>query len=171
MEKPDMEKRPKHSIPLTPADSLAEWLGWTLLVINWLIVLRVYGSLPDTIPTHFNLAGEADGFGSSLTLFLIPVISTVSLAGMSILARFPEIYNYPVKITPENAFSQYTAAVRLVRWLKVSLALVFLLISVGTTASATGGSGSLGIWFLPLVLLLINLPLAIYLIRVFRNKK
>jgi uncharacterized membrane protein len=37
----------------------------------------IYSSLPNTIPTHFNIRGEADGFGGKDSIFLGPAIMSV----------------------------------------------------------------------------------------------
>jgi uncharacterized membrane protein len=44
----------------------------------------LYPSLPDQIPTHWNIRGEVDGYGGKWTLFLFPVM----MAGMLVLFYF-----------------------------------------------------------------------------------
>lgn len=48
-----------------------------LLAIPFAYAAYVYPSLPHTIPTHFNINGEADGFGTKDTIFLGPGIMAV----------------------------------------------------------------------------------------------
>jgi uncharacterized membrane protein len=51
-----------------------------LIVAPFLYLSTFYASLPATIPTHFNIKGEADGFGSKDMAFFGPVfIGIVSL--------------------------------------------------------------------------------------------
>ncbi len=52
--------------------SYLKWIAWGLMVVSgWYF----YNKLPAIVPTHWNLAGEADGFGSKTThLILMPVI-------------------------------------------------------------------------------------------------
>lgn len=45
-----------------------------LLAIPFGYAAYLYPSLPATIPTHFNMKGEADGFGGKDTIFLGPAI-------------------------------------------------------------------------------------------------
>ena len=44
----------------------------------------LYPSLPEQIPTHWNIRGEVDGYGGKWTLFLFPVM----MAGMLVLFYF-----------------------------------------------------------------------------------
>ncbi|NND72086.1 MAG: DUF1648 domain-containing protein [Rhodothermales bacterium] len=53
-----------------------EWLSWVLIVIPLAILPFVWGSIPDQIPSHWNIRGEVDGYGSKLTtLLLFPALS------------------------------------------------------------------------------------------------
>lgn len=48
-----------------------------LIVAPFLYLSTFYASLPATIPTHFNIKGEADGFGSKDMAFFGPVFMGV----------------------------------------------------------------------------------------------
>lgn len=58
-----MHKRPKIKLKLTTADKVLEVLGWTFLFAIWILTMASYANLPDTIPIHYNGAGQADSFG------------------------------------------------------------------------------------------------------------
>lgn len=47
---------------------------------------------------------------------MLPVTSAILFPGMSLVNRAPHIFNYPVRITSENALIQYTNAPRLIRY-------------------------------------------------------
>ena len=166
-----MKKRPQADIPLTSIDMVAEIAGWVLLVVVWILTMTSYGSLPDTIPTHFNAAGEADGYGHKRTLIGIPIIVSVLYVGMTILNRYPHIFNYPSAITEENYLRQYTQATRLIRYLKLTIVLIFGMIIYFILRNVHGESEGLGVWFLPVTLGLIMLPIIYYLVKSIRDKK
>ena len=81
----------------------------------WLLTFYaiVIASLPDTIPIHFNLKGTPDGYGKKLNLLITPLVSTVIYIGMTIINRYPHLFNYPVKINEKNAVEQYLLATAL----------------------------------------------------------
>jgi uncharacterized membrane protein len=145
--------------------------GWSMLAFIWIITLYFYRKLPGTIPTHFNAAGTADDFGPRSSVFFLPALGTVLFIGMSILNRFPHIFNYPVKITPENALRQYTMATRMIRVLKLSVLIVFTLITWLTGHAAISQAGSIGAWLMPAILILVFAPVAYYIVKSFRDKK
>ena len=126
-------------------------------------------NLPERIPTHFNIAGEPDGYGSKSTLWILPVTAVIMYIGMTILELFPHIYNYPVEITPENAVRQYRIATRLIRILKTIIAILFSFLSYQTIKTALGITGGLGKVFLPVSLLITFGVIIIYVVGSLNN--
>lgn len=165
-----MQKRPILKLRLTRLDITCEAVGYLLLLLIWLLTLYHYQSLPDVIPVHFDAFGNADGFGKKITLFSLPIVASVLFTGMTILNKFPHHFNYPLTITEDNALRQYTFATRLIRFLKISILTVFGCILAMTIIQAKWQSAGLGIWFLPLLLVLIFLPLFYYLLKALKEK-
>ncbi len=158
-------ERPKIKLIPTTADMLVELLGWIVLLTIWGWTFTYYSSLPDTIPTHFNAAGEVDGFGSKASIIGLPVIASLLFIGLTVLNRYPHSFNYPTAITQDNALQLYTLATRMLRFLKLVLVVVFGGIEFMTIQHATGKGAGLGVWFLPLTLVLIFLPLIYFVVK------
>lgn len=163
-------KRPKINLEMSFFDRILEISGWSVLGLTWVLTIYFYRILPDIIPMHFNFSGEADNFGNKSTVFLLPILGTVLFLGMTILNHFPHVFNYPVKITIENARNQYTMATRMIRLLKLIVLLVFSMIIWLTISSAVDNPTRTGIWLIPVILMIVNLPLIIYIIRSIRVK-
>lgn len=78
-------------------------LACTILVVIAMFVFSatVYPDLPARIPTHFNAAGVADGFGPRSNWWILPginVASSVLLIGVVMLIpRRPDLLNLPSK--------------------------------------------------------------------------
>ena len=164
------EQRPEITLIPSTADKLLEVLGWLILFVLWGYTISHYSSLPDTIPTHYNAAGEADGFGRKASVFGLPVIATLLFIGITVLNWYPHIFNYPTTITQDNALRLYTLATRMLRYLKLVLVLVFGGIAFKTIQTATGESSGLGAWFLPLTAGLIFIPLIYFVIKSIKKK-
>lgn len=158
-------ERPKITPIPTSTDKLVEVLGWIILLALWGWTITHYSSLPGTIPTHFNAAGKADGFGGKATILSLPLIASLLFIGITVLNRYPHSFNYPTAITQDNALRQYTLATRMLRYLKLVLVLVFGGIEFMTIQNATGKAAGLGAWFLPLTLVLVFFPLIYFLIK------
>jgi uncharacterized membrane protein len=150
--KTPVEKRPHLKPILTRTDYILETAVIIGFLASWIIPSVIYQYLPDTIPTHFGIRGKADAWGSKSNLFLLPAISTVLVIGLSILNKFPHIFNYPVKVTEENALQLYTKGTRLIRICKMCIAFLFLFIEWQICNSIN--NASLPVWFLPVVLLI-----------------
>ena len=62
-------KRPVLKIPRSPLENVIEVLAVLGIIVHALILYYYWPALPDVIPTHFGISGEADGWGSKNTLF------------------------------------------------------------------------------------------------------
>ncbi|MBK8980823.1 MAG: DUF1648 domain-containing protein [Ignavibacteria bacterium] len=160
-----MEERPKIKIELSISDKIFELLGWLSIIAIWSLTVLNYTNLPDIIPTHYNEAGQADGFGDKKSILTLPVVATIIFAGLTILNKYPHIFNYLTKITMNNALKQYTNATRMIRFLKLIIVNIFGLIAFKTIQYASGQTEGLGIWFLPIVSGLILIPLIYFIIK------
>ncbi len=120
--------RPVIPVPNTPLGNFLDLAS--LLLIALLTALTIWGwlTLPDIVPTHFNIWGQPDRYGSKIVLFIWPAVAILFYWLFSFLSRYPRIYNYPVPITPENAPRQYLLAYLLVEALKLELVLTFFLL-------------------------------------------
>jgi uncharacterized membrane protein len=165
-----MKERPRLNLELTQADKSVEIIGWLLIFAIWGLTILNYQSLPDIIPIHYNVAGVADGFGDKWMIFTLPIVATVLFVGLTILNKFPHILNYPTEITADNALRQYTNVTRLIRYLKVIIVVIFGLITFLTIRHANGQTDGLGIWFLPLTMGLIFMPLIYFSIKSIKTK-
>ncbi|MFZ9242525.1 MAG: SdpI family protein [Sediminibacterium sp.] len=71
-----------------------------LIAIPFGYAAYIYPSLPETIPTHFNYKGEADGFGGRDSIFLGPgILGAVSLFTFFLLTN---IKNFDPKRVKED---------------------------------------------------------------------
>jgi uncharacterized membrane protein len=162
--------RPRIKLKRTSIDWVLEFVAFAFLLILIILPLAYFKTLPETIPVHFNAAGQPDDYGSRSSLWFLPLTGAFMYLMFTILEGFPQIYNYPVQITPENAVIQYKLATRLMRILKTIILLTFSIISFQTIKTATGGTTGLGKAFFPVFLLLTFVPIIIYLVQSLNNR-
>ena len=144
--------------------------GLVILYVSFLIVIR-YGDLPDTIPTHYNAFGEVVGWGNKSTILLLYGVNLVMYIGLTILERYPQLYNYPVQITENNIRIQYLLARILITSLKLGMTCIFTLIIASAFRDQTENTTILlGNYFLIFVMGINFLPIIIYFILSFKNK-
>lgn len=164
-------ERPKIVIQREPIDTILEIIG--LIGLTALIVLPLlhYSELPERIPSHYNVAGEPDGFSGKAILWTLPLIGLVLYFALTYLNKFPHIFSYPVEITKENAVRQYKNAMRMNRTLKVIISSVFAYITWATISTALGKMNGLGVMFLPIFLTITLGGLAYFVVKSIKDKK
>ncbi|MCL2028494.1 MAG: hypothetical protein FWG79_08440 [Bacteroidales bacterium] len=101
-------KRPQIKIPLTKLDYALELVS-LLSVLGTILLFIVFWS------NHEDKA---------VCIFLL-IISIFTYLGMTALSRLPHILNFPVNVSEENAFILCKLAIRMLRWTKLFVCLMF----------------------------------------------
>ncbi|MEM6378652.1 MAG: DUF1648 domain-containing protein [Bacteroidota bacterium] len=162
-------KRPKINVPFQHVDIAIELLSIALLLLMWLFVITEYSDLPDTIASHYNAKGEADGYSNKSFIWILPIIATVIYVGLFILNRYPHLHNYMTDITEENALKHYRFSTRILRVVNLFCVLLFAYITYHIVESAKAISLSLGGAFIGIVIgmsLLLPVVIIIYQKRI-----
>ena len=118
--------------------------------------------LPAQIPTHFGFSGEADAWGDKISLVYLTLVSAGLFVMMVVLSRFPNIYNFPVNITEENAEVQYRFAMNMVLVLGAAIVWLFVYIFLQMIRVALGQVPGLGSGFLAVILLIMFIPIGYF---------
>lgn len=140
--------RPKIEIPLKSVDKLIELASITIILFMWVQTFLEFPNLPDTIASHFNAKGEADGFSNKGYLWIIPALALAMYIGLFFLNRYPHLHNYMVNITEDNAFEQYTFSTRVLRVVNFFIVLMFGYINYQIIEGALNGRSKLGMGFM-----------------------
>ena len=156
--------RPKIKVPYEPFDVIIDLISVTLLILLITYTFMSYSDLPETIATHFNSSGVADGFSKKNTIWWLPVISIALFIGLFIINKYPHIHNYMVNITEENALKNYRFSNRIVRVVNFFSMALFAYIQYKLISGSKGETAELGSWFLSIVIgFSILLPLGIFI--------
>jgi hypothetical protein len=148
----------------TPLNNFAGFLRITALLTLlavWVFVLWLYPRLPEVIPTHFDLKGQPDDYGSKQTLFILPVVASLLWA----LLRFVKPRRpWPLaSVRDQNAIYLFGILSTLIN----VLFFFILFLSYRTILHKTKG---LGQWFLPISLAVFLFPTMYFLVRSLRNR-
>jgi uncharacterized membrane protein len=99
----------------------------TLIFISVIATLFVYQFLPQTIPTHWNIKGEVDDYGTRSTVFITMLLPLVFLIMFDVLPKIdPKRENYKKHSKAYKAI-QYSAIVFfiLIHWITILVSLGF----------------------------------------------
>lgn len=162
-----MTNRPKLNLKITPLEiflnciTLAAFVGTIVyLISSWTII-------PSEIPAHYNVLGEVDRWGNKGEMLILHLIGLLMWIGMTVLEKFPHVYNY-IHLTKENARAQYLNGRLLINVLKNEVVLLFSYTAWKSVQVAIGEHDSLGVWFLPVFLLIIFGSLGYFIVKSLR---
>ena len=106
-----------------------------LIVGSVINLIVAWNTLPDQFPAQYDFAGNVTRWGGKGELIAMPVIAWVSYLLLSIIERFPQIWNTGVKVTEANKERVYRTMKSFLSVTKLILVAPFVLILLNTTLS------------------------------------
>lgn len=100
-------------------------IGVLALLGSTLFVIIMWSQIPDQIPTHYNFAGEADGYGGKGSLIFMMVLAWFMFILITVLMKFSNTWNMPVKVTAENKARLYSITRAMLEVIKMLASLLF----------------------------------------------
>lgn len=99
-----------------------------LLMLQVFTGLALWGPhpLPERVPTHFDRAGNINGWGSPQYLLIFAMVPLFVYLLITVVSRFPATFNYPVAVTDENRERLQQITLDLLAWVKCEILLLFL---------------------------------------------
>ena len=152
--------------PTTRYQRIAGILAPLILLGSIVYILIIWKKLPERIPTHYNFAGQIDGYGGRGSLLLMPVIGLVTDLTVVVCGRFPKSWNTGVRITVLNRVRVYRVLRDMMADLRLSCALAFAGFAVYSANLPERFSGNVT----GIMLILIFAPLVRYFIRIARAR-
>ena len=134
------------------------------------VLLQNWDSIPQRIPSHFGFDGRPDAYTGKSSILLLPVVGFIIYLVITILGRYPHLFSYLWKITPENAYRQYQLAGTMLAAMKAEVIWIFNYIVLSTIKISLGKSDSLSPLFLPILLVVIFGPICLYLYVSYKEK-
>lgn len=138
---------------------VANLIGYGTFILMTAYSLLMLPDLPQQVAIHFNIAGEADNWGSKYVLLLIPVIVLFMTLAMEAVEKHPEWHNYPASKTKANEQAMYKISQRTMNLVKNAILLIFSLLQLEMIRSATTENTSIGAAFFVLLLTVVVAPL------------
>lgn len=111
-------------------------VGSLLLLGSTILVIVMWSQVPDQVPTHFNFKGEADAYGGKGALIGLTVLAWILFIMMTVLMKFPNTWNIPVKVTAENGSRLYSITRGMLEITKFLVVLLMVALIIGITIAA-----------------------------------
>jgi uncharacterized membrane protein len=137
-----------------------------ILLIGVLIFLFLnWNSIPDRIPGHYNAMGEIDRIGSKKELLVLPILGWLMYLGMTVIEKFPQLWNTGVTVTEENKERIFRVLKNMISTIKLIVVAVFVYIAINSSQAI-----SLSMWFLPVFLILMFGSILFFILKLVREK-
>ena len=113
-----------------------------LVILYWITYAALNGQarLPLRIPTHFDISGRPNAWGSPAVLWLLPLIGTGLYLLLTALARIQfRRYSLPVRVTEANLPFIREKTGEMVAWIKLEVLVLFTYIQWSIIQGARAG--------------------------------
>ena len=130
-------------------------------VVVYLIL--TWKTIPDQIPMHYNAAGEINRWGSKSELIVLPIISWLMFGLITLIERYPSVWNTGVRITDNNRTEVYRLLKNLIAVVKI-----FVLLMFGSITVISSLSLSLPVWYILGFMALLFGAIAYFIVRLTR---
>jgi uncharacterized membrane protein len=160
-------QRPVISLGLSPADLAVELAGAIAIVLAVLPIVQFWAVLPDRIPIHFGFSGQPDVWGDRVTIWILPAVAAIIFVVLTTVSRYPHTFNYPVRITEENARRQYLLARSLLVWLKAEVCWLFAFVVRQQILVALGNAQKFSMELILGIIILILATVGLYLFKAY----
>lgn len=146
-------------------DILVECVCLILLFGVFIYLFLSWNSIPDKIPGHYDAMGNVDRVGSKNELLVLPIISWIMYLGMTVIGKFPQIWNTGVTVTEENKERVYRVLKNMLSTIKLIIVAVFVYLTINSSQAI-----SLSVWFVPVFLILMFGSIIYFIIKLVRVK-
>ena len=119
---------------ITKKHIIVEIISYVLMCASIVIGIIWSAKLPKEVATHFDAAGNADGYGSPYSFLFLPIIMLITCGISSLVLHFmpPDLWSMPVKVKPEHAVRVYRDVV----WMMVGMEFCFGVFTLYSTITA-----------------------------------
>ncbi len=129
-----------------------------LAVLFWITYSAFNGPerLPDRIPTHSDISGQPNAWGSPGFLWFLPLVAAGVYLLLTILGSIRyRRYNLPVRVTEANLPFIQDQTILMVAWIKCEVLSMFVYLQWSILQSARSGSFRLSPWLIPVFLVVV----------------
>jgi len=165
------KKRPIFKLPLSEFEAIVEIIDILMLVFSTIITYRYWGLLQKRVPTHFNLIGQISEWGGKGSLLLMPIAMVIIYFFITILEKYPHIYNYPKPITKETAKNQYRIARQCLMIIKTIILSFLSYFYWQSIQSAILLKRNLNFWFILIFIVALFSTLGYYIYKLINNSE
>ena len=158
--------RDRKKKPITLSDRILELVAAAMAVLLLILTGVLYSKAPDTVPSHFNLAMEADAWSGKGVYWVLAVIMLVGMAICASAAYNRKMVNLPIRLKPEVFYRQIGLISRMCRVMTLVFALIWLAVLLAMSASFIGLPADVTVVFIPVAVVLMLGVVLFYTLKI-----
>ena len=158
--------RDRKKKPITLSDRILELVAAAMAVLLLVLTGVLYSKAPDTVPSHFNLAMEADAWSGKGVYWVLAVIMLIGMAICSSAAYNRKLVNLPIRLKPEVFYRQIGLIGRMCRIMTLVFGLIWLAVLLAMSASFIGLPADVTVVLIPMVVVLMLGVVLFYTLKI-----
>ena len=156
--------RKKKPIPLS--DRLLELVAAAMAVCLLVLTGVLYSKAPDTVPSHFNFAGEIDGWSGKEVHWIMAAVFVVMMVICASAAYNRKLVNLPIRLKPAVFYRQIGLISRMCRLMTLVSGVLWLTVLLAMSADIVGLPLEVAISFVPMAVILMLGVIMFYTLKI-----
>ena len=158
--------RDRKKKPITLSDRILELVAAAMAVLLLILTGVLYSQAPETVPTHFNLSGDADGWGGKGFYWILAAIMLVCMIICASAAYNRKLVNLPIRLKEPVFYRQIGLISRMCRIMTITFGFIWLAVLLAMSASFIGMSESVAVALIPLSVVLMLGVVMFYTLKI-----
>ena len=158
--------RDRKKKPITLSDRILELVAAAMAVLLLILTGVLYSKAPDTVPSHFNLAMEADAWSGKGVYWVLAVVMLIGMAICASAAYNRKMVNLPIRLKPEVFYRQIGLISRMCRVMTLVFALIWLAVLLAMSASFIGLPADVTVVLIPVAVVLMLGVVLFYTLKI-----
>lgn len=158
--------RDRKKKPITLSDRILELVAAAMAVSLLVLTAILYSQAPDTVPSHFNFSGEADGWSGKEVYWILAVVFVVMMAICASAAYNRKLVNLPIRLKEAVFYRQIGLISRMCRLMTLVSGLIWLAVLLAMSADLVGLPADVAISFIPMAVLLMIGVVLFYTLKI-----
>ena len=158
--------RDRKKKPITLSDRILELVALAMALMMLVLTGILYSKAPDTVPSHFNLAMEADAWSGKSVYWVLAGIMLVGMVICASAAYNRKLVNFPVRLKEPVFYHQIGLISRMCRVMTIVFSLVWLAVLLAMSASFIGLPEDVSVIFIPITVVLMLGVVLFYTLKI-----
>lgn len=158
--------RDRKKKPITLSDRILELVALAMAVVMLVLTGILYSKAPDTVPSHFNLAMEADAWSGKSVYWILAGIMLVGMAISASAAYNRKLVNLPFRLKEPVFYHQIGLISRMCRIMTIGFSFIWLAVLLSMSASFVGMPEDVAVALIPLSVMLMLGVILFYTLKI-----